>query len=280
MTAHISIGNLVNRFWKKALPTWVLVFIEGISILAMPLVIGRAVDDLLKKEFTGIFILIGLCAALLILGAGRRFYDTRIYAGIYKTVAREMVGREKKKDTSTSKVSARLTLFTEFVEFLENSLPEIINHMIGMAGTLCIIVFLDIRVFMVCATGMGLTVIIFALSKQRMLNLNKGQNDEFEQQVEVISSKSEKKVARYLNRLMSWNIRLSDLETVTFSLTWIVLAAVLIVSILLVTLYGSFGVGHILTMVMYVFGVIESVLTFPLYYQQLVRLQEITQRLG
>ncbi len=280
MKSQISLNILVRRFWKKTLVTWVMVVCEGLILLAMPLVIGWAVDDLMHKDTRGLVHLAILCVSLLVVGAARRFYDTRIYSGIYKKVSREMVGREIRQQTSISRVSARMNLFTEFVEFLENALPDIFNHLVGLTGTLCIILFMDTKVFIACIMGIGVTTLIYKFSKNKMMNLNKGQNDEFEKQVDVLASKSKKRLNSYLTNVMGWNIRLSDLETINFSLTWMVLTAVLLTTLLVVASPGTASFGHILTMVMYVFGFIESILAFPLYYQQLVRLQEIARRLG
>ena len=280
MRPKITLRTLIRRFWKKALVTWVLVLCEALILLVMPLVIGWAVDDLIHRDSRGLAQLAVLCMSLLVVGAGRRFYDTRVYSGIYKKVSAEMVDREKQKNTALSRVSARMNLFTEFVEFLENALPDIFTHLVGLAGTLLIIVFMDIRVFLACIGGIAVTALIYMLSKFKMMHLNKGQNDVFEQQVDVLASGSSRRLDTYLASLMRWNIRLSDLETLNFSLTWMVLTLVLLFTLVVTASSGTAGFGHILTMVMYVFGFIESILAFPLYYQQMVRLQEIAGRLG
>ena len=278
-TGNISLKALLKRFWKKVLPTWLLVTLEGISLLLMPLVIGWAVDGLIKRQTTGIVQLGALCLALLVIGAGRRFYDTRAYSGIYRIVSQEIVSQEGRRKTGVSKVSARTHLFTEFIEFLENSLPDVFNQLIGLAGTLTIIAFIDIRVFWACLTGAILTALVYILSQKRLLRLNKSQNDEFEQQVDVIASTSYARIKAHFKKLMVWNIRLSDLETINFSLTWFILAAVLLVSIAVVAASESASFGHVVSTVMYVLGFMESVMTFPLYYQQVIRLQEIAGRL-
>lgn len=277
---HISLKILLKRFWKKASLTWLLVILEGSSLLVMPLVIGWAVDGLIKNEMIGMVELSILCIILLIVGAGRRFYDTRVYSGIFQKVSNEMVSREINKDTSVSKISARTNLFTEFIEFLENSIPDIFNHFIGLVGTLLIIFFIEIKVFWVCIIGILLTAFIFVLSQKKMLRLNKGQNDELEKQVQVLSSQNHQNVNLHFKKVMKWNIRLSDLETINFLFTWIALAGALITSVFIVASSGTSSFGHVITIVMYVFGFIESVMAFPLYYQQLIRLHDIAGRLG
>ena len=276
----ISLKTLLRRFWKKTLVTWLLVVLEGFCLLLLPLAIGWAVDDLLKDEVHGIVQLGTLCVGLLIIGAVRRFYDTRIYSGIFRKVSIELVTREKSRGTSLSKISAHTNLFTEFIKFLENSIPDIFNHFIGLAGTLCIIVFINIQVFVACLVGAVVTLMIYLLSQKKILNLNKGHNNEFERQVDIIASHKHETVKSHFRNLMSWTIKLSDLETINFSLTWMVLAAVLVCSIVVLVSSATVTFGQVVSTVMYVFGFIESVITFPLYYQQMIRLREIASRLG
>lgn len=287
-STRISLQILIRRFWKKVLPTWMMVILEGIALISLPLVIGWAVDDLINKQTAGLLQLGVLCLLLLVIGAGRRFYDTRAYAGIYRTVTRELILRERENGTCLSKISARTHLFSEFIEFLEDSLPDIFNQFIGVVGTLCIIAWIDINTFVACLVGSGLTWLIFFLSQNRIFAMNRGQNDELEKQVEIIAQQAgpssnghhaPNRLEKHLKTLMGWNIKLSDLETLNFSMTWIVLAGVLIYSVVAVSSSGA-SPGRVVSAVMYVFGFIESVMTFPLYYQQVIRLEEIAGRLG
>lgn len=276
----ISLKTLVARFWKKTILTWLLVILEGFALLLMPLAVGWAVDSLLKGKTDGIIQLGGLCMILLVIGTGRRFYDTRVYSGIYRKISHEMVTREQNRKTSLSKISARTNLFTEFIEFLENALPDILNQFLGLIGTLGIIIFIDIRIFWVCLGGVVLTVAVYILSQNIMFQLNKGQNDEFEKQIEVLSSSEPENISTHFRNLMGWNIKLSDLETINFSLTWIFLVGVLLGSILIVATSATASFGQVVTIIMYVFGFMENVMAFPLYYQQIIRLQEIATRLA
>lgn len=275
----ISLRQLIKRFRSKVSVTWLLVALEGLSLLLMPLVIGRAVDGLINGERTGLFQLGGLCLFLLIAGAGRRFYDTRIYGRIFRIVSAEIVRREATKKTTLSATSARVNLFSEFIEFLENTMPEIINQFLGFSGTLCIIYFFDVRVFSVCLAGAFLIVLLYLFNQTKMFNLNRGQNDEFEKQIEILSTNQPDVLKIHLKKLMSWRIKLSDLETTNYSITWIILTSVLIFSVLAVS-SPEVSLGHVISIIMYVFGFLESVISFPLYYQQVVRLQEIGGRLG
>jgi len=276
----ISVKSLIRRFWMKMSLTWFLVILEGMSLVAMPMVIGWAVDDLLNKSLTGVYQLAGLCLILLLVGSIRRFYDTRAYTKIYTSVSNGLVREEHKHATNLSKISARVNLFSEFIKFLENSIPGILQQLINLVGTMVIIFFIDVRVFFACIISALISMLIYIISGKKIFSLNKGGNDELEKQVDVIASKNKNSINEHFKKMMSWQIKLSDLETVNFALIWIFLSAAMLFTVITVSSSSSSTFGQIVSAVMYVFGFIESTMVFPLYYQQLVRLKEISGRLA
>ncbi|MEM9557138.1 MAG: ABC transporter six-transmembrane domain-containing protein [Acidobacteriota bacterium] len=276
----VSLGHLVRRFWRLTALTWVLVLLEGLCLVALPLVIGRAVDGLMNERVTGVVELTVLCGVLLLVGAGRRVFDTRAYARIHRTVAGELVVHEKRRQASLSEISARTHLFTELIEFLEESIPSVLLQLINLAGTLVIIALIDLEVFLACLASIVFAALVYSLSEERIFRINAGANDELERQVEILAATSEREIPPHFKRLMGWRIKLSDLETLNFSVIWAALTLLLIFTVVVVTTTADLSFGRIVSAVMYVFGFIESVLILPLYYQQLVRLREITQRLA
>ena len=274
-----SLRRLFHRFRFKILFTWSLVLLEAGLILLFPLFMGVAIDDYLSGSYSGLSLLAALGLLSLLVGAARRLYDTRVYSGIYTTIAPELVDREKKRDSSISVVSARTGLAAEFVEFLENIFPEIINSAIALGGTLLIILYLNLRIFTACMISTALIILIYALSSKKIYRWNGSYNEELERRVEVLSSGERGAIRLHFKKLMGWNIRLSDLETVNFSLSWLLLIGVLVYAIVAIIESGVTAHGKVLAILMYVFSYIESVTAMPLFYQQYVRLKEITHRL-
>lgn len=275
----ISLQNLFRRFRVRILFTWFLVLGEAALFLLFPLFMGMAIDDYLVGDYFGLLALSGIALLSLVVGAGRRFYDTRIYSRIYATISPELVEQEKQRKASVSVISARANLASEFVEFLENSFPEIINSVMGLAGTLIIIAFLNLNVFFASLIATALIGLVYALTSKRTYFLNSGFNAELENQVKVISQNNKASIVNHFKNVMKWNIRLSDLETANFSVSWIFLMAVLIYAIIATIDSGITAQGQILAILIYVFSYIESVIALPLFYQQFVRLREISHRL-
>lgn len=276
----ISLNSIFLRFRWRILVTFLLVILESLIGISFPLLIGIAINGLLEDSFIGIFYLAAAGAAALLVGSLRRFYDTRIYAGIYSQIAPEVVAIERDKGNSVSSISARANLLIEFVEFLEQSMPEIVRAVISLVGILIIIASLNINVFLACLSLSFLIVLIYAITGKLNFNLNKNYNNELEKQVETIERGDQLEIVGYYKRLMSWNIRLSDLETINYLVIWLGVIALFLYTPITVIGSGVLSYGLVFSVLMYVFDYIDAIVAFPIFIQQVIRLKEISIRLA
>lgn len=276
----LSMRQLLKRFKGRITVTFSLAFLESVLDVFYPLLIGIAVNDLLEQNHQGLFYLAGLGLFSLLIGSARRFYDTRAYSDIYCHIAPETVQRERHKNTPVSSTSARVGLLNEIVEFLENSMPEILSATVSLVGVLIIMMQLNLNVFFACLLLMALIITTYTVTGKYNFRLNAGYNDELERQVDTIQHGSHNAVQKHCKRLMRWNIRLSDLETIHYFLIWLGAIALFIYTPLAAVQEEGINYGLVIALVMYVFDYIDKVVTFPIFIQQAIRLKEITQRLN
>lgn len=276
----ISLTNLIRRFKGRVSLTFLLVVIESLLDVFYPLFIGLAIDDLLQGKYDGVIQLGALGILSLLVGAARRAYDTRVYAGIYRQIVPEMVNKEQERGSSVSKVSARSSLLTEFVEFLENSMPEIIRGIVSLVGILIMIAALNWNVFLACLGILLLIVMVYGISGKINYRLNASYNNQLEQQVQALESKDMRVIQQHYGALMKWNIKLSDLENLNYVAMWIGVIALLVYTPIMVVEDGTTSYGQVSSVFMYVFNYIAATMGFPLYIQQLIRLKEISRRLA
>ena len=275
----MTLRQLIARFRWRVGATVTLVLVEAGIELLFPLFIGIAINDLLEDSSRGVVMLAGLGVAALAVGSARRFFDTRAYTGIYEAIATELVSREQRRGTETSKIAARTTLAGEFVEFLEDSMPEIVTASIGTVGMLVIIAGLDLSVFFACLGLLVLLVVTYWVSATRNLALNRGYNDELERQVTTIDSRQPDAIGGHFRALMRWNRQLSDLETVNYAMIWLGVIALLVYAPIEVIQAGETEYGFAFSTILYVFQFVEAMVALPLFIQQLIRLREISGRL-
>jgi ABC-type multidrug transport system fused ATPase/permease subunit len=277
---NFSINSLLLRFRWKILFTFALVTLEALTGILFPLLIGIAIDGLLEDSIDGVLYLSIAGVAALIVGSARRFYDTRIYSGIYCRITPEMIQNETNKDASVSRISARTGLLTEFVEFLENSMPEMINALISVVGILAIIATLNIDVFFACLSIPGLIVFIYTITGKFNYKLNTKYNNQLEKQVDVLTARDSIAIKSFYQELMRWNVKLSDLETINYFVIWVGVIAVFIYTPITVIGAGILSYGLVFSIIMYVFNYAGSIVSFPLFIQQVIRLKEISARLA
>ncbi|GAA3938128.1 ABC transporter six-transmembrane domain-containing protein [Litoribacillus peritrichatus] len=276
----ISLKHIILRFkWRIAFTFFLIIAGASLNIF-FPLVIGLAIDGLLAGSYEGIYHLGLLGGLTLVIGTAQRFYDTRIYAGIYCQIAPEMVSDGQSKGQPLSTISARSALLTEFVEFLENSLPEVVGAIIGVVGALLLIASLNFTVFLACLGLLLLIMVIYSVTGKFNYALNSGYNDQLEHQVIALESKNKDVVHRHFGALMRWNIKLSDLETSNYLVIWLGVIALLVFTPITVIDDGVLQYGLVFSLLMYVFEYIESLVTCPIFVQQLIRLHEISKRLS
>ena len=273
----MNVRSIFIAHRSKFVLTLFLILLEaGLSTL-FPLFIGAAIDGAINSSYRGALSLGILGISVLIVGVGRRVLDSRFYARVYQQIGSQAISRIK--DSSASVKSARLSMISELVEFLENALPELIGTIIGLVGVIALIATLNIYVFTGSLIITLIIFIIYRMSSKRTVTLNKQANDELEKQVDVLAGKDETELKSHLQRMTTWNIKLSDLEAANFSFSWIALIGFLVLSVIISVSDGVVQYGALFSLIMYVFQYMENVLNLPLFYQNWLRLQEIKERL-
>ena len=270
--------RIAGRYRRRIRFTLGVAFLESISILLFPLVIGLSVDGVLSGRPERLALLGLLCLAVLIFGAGRRFVDTRVYSRIFVELAGDLARDRDPKDAARSAANARVAMLEDVVDFFENGFPEVLIGLVGLTGALVILFATDVRLFGICLLSVPGILLVYGSTTRRSLRLNRRLNDALERQVEVLAS-PHRDATRFFRILARWSVRLSDLETLNFSLAWALLSGILVASVFVAAGDGFPDVGAVVSSVMYVFTVIDQILMLPFYYQQLIRIREIGRRL-
>ena len=257
--------------------TLFLILLEALLAILFPLFIGYAIDSAIEMNPWGPIQLGILGLLTLLVGVGRRVFDSRFYAKIYQKIG--LQAAMSLEDNESSKKAARLGMIKEFVEFLENALPELIGSIIGLIGVIVIIATLNEKVFYGSILMAILVFILYVFTSSKTVHLNKMANDEYEKQVDVLSMNDEGQLKYHLKQVMKWNIKLSDLEATNYSISWFIMIGFLVASIIVSVDEGIVKYGALFSLIMYVFQYIEDVVNLPLYYQNYLRLREISGRL-
>jgi len=279
MAASFSIRHIFRQFKGKIGITFVLLLFENLVAVLQPLVIGIAINDLLAQSMRGTAFFVGLYVSGLLIGVGRRMYDTRAYTSIYTAVATDTIEQQRAQEVSTSAIVTRSSLVRELVDFFETDLPQGFTSTVGILGATVMLALFDWRLFVGCLVAIGVIYLIYCLSEAHIFRLNQHLNDELEQQVDVITRGPRPTIFAHFNSLARWRIKLSDTESVNFGLIDLVLFA-LVIFALFVSVQGANPTpGAIFSVLAYVLEFAEGVYVLPFIFQQMIRLREISQRI-
>lgn len=271
-----TMAGIWTTYRRKIMATMSLLTAERLCAVAVPFVLGVAINDLIDGSYRGIWLLAGLEIFILVIGTGRRLYDTRVYAGIYTDIADRVA---KRTATSVTKRAARLQLGRELVDFFEWELLQLVSAGIGIVGAFVMLVYLLPTVGAISIGVATVIGIVFVLSKRRMLGLNKLLNNELERQVTMLEREKEFSRRMHLGRLARWRIHLSDLEAMNFAIAELLLAA-LIIGAVVITINTGMSVGEVFAVLTYLIDLAEGMLVLPWTYMQSIRAQEIGSRIA
>lgn len=274
-----SILAIFRRFKLKISLTFLLLVLENLAKVLQPFVLGMAINDLIAGKNDGLWMFCGLYLASFIIGTIRRYYDTRAYTSIYTAVASEIANEQNKKEIPISTISARSALVKELVDFFEHDVTQGFTALIGVVGALVMLALFNWWVFAGCLITILIIIFIYWLSNKKIYAYNIGLNDELEHRINVLESRQASSISAHFKNISRWMVKLSDLETLNFSII-----EVLLFLLAIYTLYTSASAenataGEIFSALTYVLEFSGGVFMLPIIFQQVIRLREISSRL-
>jgi ABC-type multidrug transport system fused ATPase/permease subunit len=279
MTAT-SIAGLLRARRAAVAGTYSLMLVENVCTLAYPALTGRAVDDLVKREFNGLVVLVAVWLLHLAIAFVRQRVDTRVFMGLYAQIASHIVGVQQEQGHGTSKVSARVEMVRDIVGFFEKEVPAMFHNAIAVVGSLVMLFTYDIDagfIAMAVLLPMGL---INAWYWRRAVRLNRGINNQIEREVDDIESGRAFRFRRHFWLLRRWRVKLSDTESWTWGVTELATIVALIFILIDFTQSPSFTAGAIYAVLAYVYDYLEGLNQVPTVVNNLARLKDVRERLA
>jgi hypothetical protein len=275
---RLSLSSLARVFWRPISLTWILTLLETALLVALPLLIGRAIDGLLSSDSTPFLFLLGTMAALLFVAVGRRIYDTRVYGTIGVELGTELVSRSN--SGSVSAVNAHLDMSSELVQFLELELPQLMGALINLIFAVTVLLLFHAILAISVVVSITVLLLIYSAFSSRFFSLNRAVNQQTEHQVTVLAAGSEPGLLNHLAILRQQTVRLSDTEALVYGLIFLVLMSMLGFNLWFAATQIGATPGQIFSIVTYSLNLMESAVVLPATLQSYTRLSEITERIN
>jgi ABC transporter transmembrane region len=272
--------RLARANWWPLTLTYALYNVENLLELARPLVLGVAINGLIRSEYAGLALMVGQHLARLFVSTARQMYDTRAFTAIYTDTVTRLVCRQRDAGVGVSIVAARSGLARELVNFLEYELKAAFASVYGVIGALAMLVVYDPHLVLFCGLLVAPLVILSRRLARRSIGLNASLNDQFEREVAVIEDGRPAPVSDHYRRLARYQIRLSDLGACNFLQMEFFVLALIVAALARYCARPGVEAGDIYAVFSYVVMFVNGLDCVPMLIQQLARLHDIGGRVA
>jgi ABC-type multidrug transport system fused ATPase/permease subunit len=271
--------TIFGQYRRRILVTYIVTLAENLFELFYPSLTGLAVNGLLKHDFTGLGLLLGVWFAHTATGVFRQRYDTRVFSSIYTDLATRTVSDQETMGVSTSQIVARSSLSREFVNFFERDIPATVNSVFGLLGALVLLFFYDAWSAVFCLLLFVPLAILNRRYSRRTLTLNRRLNNQLEREVTVLTRRMPSRVLGHYRLLAKWRVYLSDAEAMNWGVMELFSIGLSAAVIIRIASLPHVEPGTIYAMLAYLWNFIASLNHVPELVQQLSRLKDIAQRM-
>ena len=264
--------------WRIAL-TYTLTLIEDLLELSYPWATGIAINGVLEGHMESAAPLIIAWASRSTIGLIRRMYDTRLYTQVYNHIVEMTILRQRRAGVPSSRVAARSAMSREFVTFFEKDVATLVTTLVGIFGSLVMLLWYDVIIGGMMACLFVPVIIVNNSYVRKSFSFNRELNNQLEDEVRAIETADPEVVKQHFTAVRNWRVRLSDAEAINWSIIEVLSIALLIGVLVRITYMDEVSAGEIFAMIVYVWQFMENLDNVPELLQQLARLQDIRKRI-
>ena len=257
-----------------ALATYSLLLVEQGAMLGLPALLGVTIDALMQGQRRALVWLAGGVMVLLIVGALRRFADTRVFGA----AERDLGMHHGAADGPIGRRVGRLRQINELMQFFERHLPEALTAAVGGLGSLVVLWLYDWRVGAAAGTTAVALLILNGVYASRVQRLNGTINNAIERDVEVLEGNDRVALWGHLEGLRRSRVQRSDAEILMYVLNWTAMLGLILATLFWVT-QGATTTGGVFAVMTYLFQFAESWNNWPSLTERWTQYRDVQSRL-
>ena len=265
--------------WKIGL-TYALTLLEDLLELSYPWATGLAIDGLISRDFQLAMPIVIAWAARAAIGCFRQMYDTRIYTQVYNDIVEDTIVRQRKAGIEATSVAARSAMSREFVSFFETDVPVVITSLIHIFGSAIILFWYDFTIGAIAALLFIPVYLVNRVYVRVSARLNRELNDQLEKEVDFIERHDRHEVRSHFTAVRNWRVKLSDAAAYNWTIIEVLSILVFVAILMRTTVLPDTDTGDIFAILVYVWRLMEGLDHVPTIVQQLIRLRDISIRIG
>jgi ABC-type multidrug transport system fused ATPase/permease subunit len=271
--------RILRQFRSRITLTYVLTLVEDLLELSYPWATGVAINGLLEHDWRMTIPIVGAWVLRSATGLARQMYDTRVYGTIYNAIVEDTILRQRKSGVSATSVAARSAMSREFVTFFEKDVAVLVTSLIGIVGSVAILLWYDLAIGALTASILFPVLLVNRIYMRHSRRYNEGLNNQLETEVQAIEKADPQVLRTHFEQVRCWRVRLSDAEAYNWAFIEILSVVVFVIILFRAAYLPETDAGDIFAILVYVWRFMENIDNVPQIVQQLVRLQDIRKRI-
>ncbi len=280
---------ILKRHKWKIIGALVLVTVEAALYISEPYIFGITIDNVTDRqveEKSFHFVLIALIPWIAVystnflIGTWRRIYDRKAYSFIFADIASTVAENQFANNMETARIVARTNMARHMVDFIELSVPEFIEQVITVIGSMTALALLDWRTTISCVIMIVPYLFVNRYFTRRIAMEQTLLNNDQENEVLTFLDRNARKIFTYYEGLGRRQVRISTLSAYNYSL-FKILTMVVFISILYIALdMDEFSVGEIYSVVAYIWAFIGASEYIPSLSEEWTSMRDVARRLS
>lgn len=263
---------------KKLLLAFSLVGLENLLLLTYPILGGFAVNAVMQGKVWQALTYALFVFAFWLVGSARRSIDTRVFARIYSEIVVPIIINQRAQGQSPSKISARVKLSREFVDFFEMHLPTAITSIFSIMGASLMLLILEFWTGLLSVCILLIFTLLLPYFTRISSRLYLALNNRLERDVDVISQSSETKLRQHYSLVAHLRILISNREAFGYLCNGIASSLLFGFAFVWMTMNGYGSAGHIYSVTTYLWMFAMSLDDVPRLVESYSNLKDIAKR--
>jgi ABC-type multidrug transport system fused ATPase/permease subunit len=287
---RMKLTELLARFKKGISLAIGLVIIEHVAWIVEPAVFGKVIDALIERasgqasslnaSLFPLFLWIGVFAINSGTGVIRRIVDQKIYLSMFTQLATEISTVAKEKKFRTSKTAALAQLSEQYITFFQYRVPEIIEQVVQIGGTVIALAVFDWRISITCLTIIFPLLLINKIYTRKVSTLQKDVHDTFENTYDVFSSQKTEEIYSYYTKSANIKQKIANWGALNFGVMRFILLFIFLAVLYISIDLDDFTTGSIYSIVAYIWTFVTSSEYLPELMESWTSLKDVSNRLN
>ncbi len=286
----MKLTELLARFKKGISLAVGLVIVEHVAWIVEPAVFGKVIDALIERasgqasslnaSLFPLFLWIGVFAINSGTGVIRRIVDQKIYLSMFTQLATEISTVAKEKKIRASKTAALAQLSEQYITFFQYRVPEIIEQVVQIGGTVIALAVFDWRISITCLTIVFPLLFINKIYTRKVSTLQKDAHDTFENTYDVFSSQKAEEIRNYYTKSAGIKQKIANWGALNFGVMRFILLFIFLAVLYISIDLDDFTTGSIYSIVAYIWTFVTSSEYLPELMESWTSLKDVSNRLN